>query len=31
MNKLMVQLVVIGTVIATYALQVFAYGGGGPF
>lgn len=31
MKKLMVQLVVIGAVIATYTLPVFAFGGGGPF
>jgi len=30
MKKLMVQLFVIGVVIATYALPVLAFGGGGP-
>ena len=30
MKKLMLQLFVIGVVIASYALPVLAYGGGGP-
>jgi hypothetical protein len=30
MKKIMLQLFVIGALIATYALPVLAYGGGGP-
>jgi len=30
MKKLAIQLFVIGTIIATYALPVLAYGGAGP-
>jgi len=30
MKKLMIQIFVIGVVIATYALPVLAFGGGGP-
>jgi len=30
MKKLAIQLMVIGTIIATYALPVLAMGGGGP-
>jgi len=30
MKKLMIQLFVIGVVIATYVLPVLAHGGGGP-